>query len=201
MAYFESLEEAYPLILHKIKEKSRHKQPILVAIDGRCGSGKSTLASKLQADLQCALLHMDDFFLQEYQRTEARYQEPGGNVDYERVEEVLKAYIKNGSCTYQVFDCEIWALGETKTLASSPILIVEGSYSCRPNLSKYMDYKIFMHVNPEVQIARIKKRNGEKKLVDFKERWIPLEEKYFTTFHIEKICDDMIDTSKGGADS
>ena len=27
---------------------------------------------------------MDDFYLQEYQRTQERYNEPGGNVDRER---------------------------------------------------------------------------------------------------------------------
>ena len=78
-------------------DKSRQAQlPYLVALDGRCASGKTTtaasIAEKYQKEgLPCDIVHMDDFFLQPNQRTSARLAEPGGNVDYERVEaEVLQ---------------------------------------------------------------------------------------------------------------
>ena len=43
---------------------------ILVAIDGKCASGKTTLGYYLKEYFNCNLFHMDDFFLQNYQRTE-----------------------------------------------------------------------------------------------------------------------------------
>ena len=66
------------------------KDRILIGIDGRTGSGKSSLAKKLAEEFFCNLFHMDDFFLQGFQRTEERRKEIGGNVDYERFQrEVL----------------------------------------------------------------------------------------------------------------
>ena len=75
----------------KINKIYQQKGHVTIAIDGRCGSGKTTLANKLKAYFDCHIFHMDDFYLQEYQRTQERYNEPGGNVDRERFKkEVLE---------------------------------------------------------------------------------------------------------------
>ena len=71
-------------VLEAINEIYKQKGHVTIAIDGRCGSGKTTLANKLKAYFDCHIFHMDDFYLQEYQRTQERYNEPGGNVDRER---------------------------------------------------------------------------------------------------------------------
>ena len=55
-----------------------------IAVDGMSGSGKSTLAKLLTGLYGCNVFHMDDFFLQPFQRVPERFHEPGGNVDYER---------------------------------------------------------------------------------------------------------------------
>ena len=70
------------LLEEKLRQQVRQEKPLLVAIDGRCASGKSTLAKDLQKQLDCNVIHMDDFYLQEHQRTTKRLREPGGNVDY-----------------------------------------------------------------------------------------------------------------------
>ena len=63
---------------------------VLVAIEGGSASGKTTLGELLQNVYGCPVFHMDDFFLRPEQRTEARFAQPGGNVDRERfLEEVL----------------------------------------------------------------------------------------------------------------
>ena len=49
--------------------------------------------------------------------------------------------------------------------------------------------KIFLSVEPEEQINRIKKRNGEKAVNAFRQKWIPLEELYFSTYNIKQNCD------------
>ena len=70
------------------------RKPLLIAIDGKCGSGKTTLGFYLKRQFDANLFHMDDFFLQDSQRTEERLAETGGNVDYERFrEEVLKSLL------------------------------------------------------------------------------------------------------------
>lgn len=77
-------------VLDAIRSLLDRQERVLVAIDGRCGAGKTTLAARLQAELPCRVFHMDDFFLQPYQRTPERLQAPGENVDHERfLQEVL----------------------------------------------------------------------------------------------------------------
>ena len=165
------------------------KKPCIVAIDGRCGSGKTTLGTLLACDLHADLLHMDDFFLQEYQRTPSRYAAPGENVDHERVEEVLKQWRLHNPFSYQKFDCAKMALGETVSLVPGNILVVEGSYCMHPQLRKYYDYCVFVTIDPSLQQKRLLAREGEQKLAMFNARWIPLEEKYFAAFEPEKQAD------------
>ncbi len=173
--------------------RNHHK---IISIDGRCGSGKSTFSVELADALDAEILHMDDFFLQPYQRTKERYATPGANVDYERVYEILKEIKQGNPVAYQRFDCSIMELGETLHLSGNKTVVVEGSYSLTNALQDLYDFKIFLTINPIEQIDRIVKRNGKEKAEQFKERWIPLEELYFQHCHVEDICDIKIDTSK-----
>lgn len=182
-------ETTYAELLDKIKEKQKEYKPLIVAIDGRCTSGKSTLAVKLAKDLDATVLKMDDFFLRIEQRTPERYAEPGGNVDRERVEEVLQKYMQKKDVLFQPFDCTKFELAPAITIPYKDILILEGSYSFHPVLQKYSQFKIFMHVDSETQLSRIEVRNGFQKLEMFKSKWIPLEEKYFSAFQVEKLAD------------
>mgnify|MGYP003765190341 CR=1 FL=1 len=50
---------------------------------------KTTFIQKLQKEFDENIFHMDDFFLQEKQRTSERLQEIGGNIDYERFKEEI----------------------------------------------------------------------------------------------------------------
>ena len=80
---------ALPLFA-RIDRLTAERSRVLVAIEGGSASGKTTLGELLQNVYGCPVFHMDDFFLRPEQRTEARFTQPGGNVDRERfLEEVL----------------------------------------------------------------------------------------------------------------
>ena len=165
-----------------------------MAIDGRAASGKSRLADKLAKDYAARLVHMDDFFLPQELRTAGRLAEPGGTVHYERfIAKILPALHKKEVITYQAFDCSRMQLGEWRSLAPAQLTIVEGSYALHPKIGVYYDLSIFMSCPTDVQLARLKARNPAK-LEEFKELWIPLEEKYFHAFGIEKSADFIIET-------
>lgn len=155
------------------------KRPLIIAIDGNCSAGKTTLATLLSERLNACILHMDDFFLRPEQRTSKRYKQPGGNVDRERIKEVIKDYLENKNISYRPFNCHLNKLDPIKKITYKDILIIEGSYSMHDELIKYYDYKIFMTIDPYVQKERIKNRNGIEKLSIFINKWIPLEEQYF----------------------
>lgn len=69
------------------------------------------------------------------------------------------------------------------------VTIVEGAYSCHPTLWDAYDLRIFLDVDGAEQLRRIDKRNGAEALAMFRDRWIPLEERYFETYRIKERCD------------
>ncbi|ORU01198.1 Uridine kinase [Anaerovibrio sp. JC8] len=170
---------------------------IIIAIDGRCGAGKTTLAAYLHEQTGATVFHLDDFFLRPEQRTAERLSKPGENVDHERfLEEVLKPLNEGATeFPYQRFDCKSQSLQEPVTIHPGRLCIVEGSYSCHPALRDYYDYRIFMTVGAEDQMARIIRRNGPMAAKMFETRWIPLEEQYFKMCTTEGQWDCSIDTS------
>ena len=73
------------------------------------------------------------------------------------------------------------------------INLIEGSYSCHPALWDQYDLRVFLSISPEIQLQRIRRRNGEEGAKMFEERWIPLEERYFAQYELEKRCDMVLD--------
>lgn len=164
-----------------------------IAIDGRCAAGKSTLAAHLAESLGAGVVHMDDFYLPMEMRTTERLAEPGGNVYRERFLKEIISHLNQGkSFSYQKFDCKIMDMGEWQEVPASRFTIVEGAYSCHPALGNYMSLRIFMDVDKDVQIERIRKRNGEDKLEAFREKWIPMEEAYFAAYDIKERADVIL---------
>lgn len=164
---------------------------LIVAIDGRCAAGKTTLAERLRQESGCTVFHMDDYFLRPAQRTAGRLDTPGGNVDYERFgAEILEPLRGDAeSISYQRYDCRTQTLQPMITMRPGSINIVEGAYSCHPALWSHYDLRIFLTVSPEEQLRRILSRNGSDQAAVFRERWIPLEERYFAAYRIEERCD------------
>lgn len=182
--------------IRRRKEQCNH-DTYLIAIDGRCASGKTTLAQQLSDELNCPVIHMDDFFLRPEQRTAQRYAQPGGNVDRERfLAEVLQPLRTYGKARYQRFDCSSMQLGGWIEIPESKVIIIEGSYCTHPELRSYYDLTVFMDIDPRLQKKRLYERNQEKYPM-FLSRWIPLEEHYFSQCMVRENC-DLVCTMKDG---
>ena len=167
-------------IINIINSDFTNKDLILIGIDGRCAAGKTTLAAILHENLDCNVLHMDDFFLRPEQRTLERLNTPGENIDHERfLEEVLIPLSKGLPVKYRPFECHKMDFGNEILLAPKKINIVEGSYSCHYALRGYYDYTFFLTVSEDEQMRRIVNREGKEKAKIFRDKWIPLEEMYF----------------------
>ena len=182
----------YLALFEKFENMLKEKNCLIVAIDGNCGSGKSTLAKIISSVYNCPVIKMDDFFLPENLRTEERLTEPGGNVHYERfIEEVLLPLSQGKKIfSHKVFDCNTMAYAsELKEILFSNIVVIEGSYSMRPEFRNTYDISIFLDATPPVQKSRILGRNGEINYKMFESRWIPMENRYFEHFNIADACD------------
>ena len=179
-------------LIQAIKALLVENRPVIVAIDGPCAAGKTTLAGKLQEKYDCNLFHMDDFFLRPEQRTEARFQEPGGNVDYERFrEEVLEPLKRGEAFSYRPFDCKTFTLAQPVAVSPKKLNIIEGSYSHHPYFENPYDLKVYLSVDPELQRQRILMRPAFLHQRFF-EQWIPMENGYFEAFSVREQADLII---------
>ena len=162
----------------------------ILAIDGRCGAGKTTLAAALSERLSCPVIHMDHFFLPRAMQTAARLTAPGGNIHHERfAADVLGSL--GDAFSYTPWDCKRQAMGEPIFVSKSRYTVVEGSYSMHPVFGRYFDFGIFMDISKEEQTARLQAREGDG-FARCSERWIPLEELYFTACSVRERADIVI---------
>lgn len=175
--------DVFKVVLQALRE---HR---VISIDGPCASGKTTIGKLLSSFLECTCIHMDDYFLQAYQRTPQRQEEPGGNIDYERFhQEINEAWNQKEPIHMRSYDCSSQKLRKEVILEESPILIIEGSYAHHPFLDDMDAFKIFMDIDPASQIERLQKRSLDR-LDDFVQKWIPMETKYFEAFSIKEKSD------------
>ena len=177
------------IITSRVDRLLQEKDRVIIAIDGPCASGKTTLAALLEAQYDCNVFHMDDFFLRPEQRTESRFAQPGGNVDYERFrEEVLIPLSLGAPFSYRPFSCRSFTLSEPVRVSPKRPNIVEGSYSLHPHFRDPYDLKILLTVDPEVQRQRILQRPAFLHRRFFEE-WIPMERRYLEAFSIPEQAD------------
>ena len=161
----------------------------IISIDGRSAAGKTTLAETLRQITDAGIIHMDDFFLPAELRTEPRLNSPGGNVHYERfLSEVIPRLRSENAFSYNAFDCETMCMGAPREVGTSPLRIVEGAYSHHPELGGYTDLRVFCDIDADLQLQRIRARDGVYAEV-FVSRWIPLEELYLKTYAISEKAD------------
>lgn len=179
-----------PLLVEEARALREKQGRVIVALDGRCASGKTTLAAELEQRYGWSVVHMDHFFLRPEQRSPERYAQPGGNIDHERfLEEVLIPLRAEERPVYRPFDCHTQILLAPVPFDPGPVVLVEGSYSCHPALWAYYDLHAFLTVGPTVQMERIIAREGEGYARVFREKWIPLEEEYFSACQVERRCE------------
>lgn len=183
------MTEQIEKILKLINERA-NKSPLLKAIDGRCCAGKTTLANRLSEISKYPVIHMDHFFLRPEQISAQRLSTPGENIDHELFFTEIISPIKEERCvSYKPYDCHKKMLLNNIIIPRSKIYIIEGSYSLNTHLFKYYDLKVFIDVSKDEQKRRLIKRNGLEGATIFLERWITLEEEYFSFYQIEKQCD------------
>ncbi|MGI6214717.1 MAG: uridine kinase family protein [Christensenellales bacterium] len=186
-------DNAFALVSYVGDKLKLQEQPIALAIDGRCASGKTTLAAHLHEMFpESTVFHMDDFFLPPELRTQARLNEPGGNVHRERFfKEVLINLSKNEPFSYRKYSCRTDSYSSFN-VNPAPLYIIEGAYSMRPEFLKYYDITVFMDISSSLQQYRLSRRETAESLENFINKWIPLEEKYIAFYEPHKKADFLL---------
>ena len=169
--------------------KNTDVRPLIIGIDGMCASGKTTLAERLMHALDAPVIHTDDFFIPIKERTGTEKV----NIDEKRfVNEVIMPLCSFRQFRYGVFDCKKQLITSYRDIPRSDIYIIEGSYCLYPCFPDIYAMKVFSEMPEELQRGRLIARAGEDGYAAFRDRWIPLENKYFKEYKIKERCDVVI---------
>lgn len=190
------IRKEYALFLPLFLQIDRTTQMgrVTMAIEGGSASGKTTLSKMLEEIYDATVFHMDDFFLRPEQRSQERFAQPGGNVDWERfLEEVLIPLKNDESVNYRRFDCSTFTIKPSVIMYPSKINIIEGAYSMHPKLAEYYNLSVFLDIPSQLQEMRIRKRNSPDMAERFFKEWIPMEHQYFEKLRVKERCDMVID--------
>ena len=172
-------------LLRKIIRRIREQDHPLVTIDGPCASGKTTLAERLAEKLPAAVVHTDDYVIPHAMKTADRLAVPGGNCDADRLlREVILPWKQRRPVRIRRYDCKADLFLPEEALPDREILILEGCYCNLPQIRQVADMRIFLDAPREVREARLLRRETPEGLKRFHDRWIPLEEAYFSAYRL-----------------
>lgn len=187
--------EGYSSVLPELYRLMEKESFVIVAVDGRCGSGKTYFAELVGKLFPCNICHMDDFYLPFEKRQEDWMEIPGANMDLERFyTEVLKPVRSGRQVIYRPYNCKKGTMEKGISLPVRKLTVIEGSYSHYPLLAAEYDLTVFLSCSKEEQRKRLQLREGSR-FSAFEKQWIPLEEKYFQRYEIEKKSQFVVDTS------
>jgi len=162
-------------------------RPFVVAIDGRSGVGKSTLAAAAAARLgNCPVIEGDEFYAggsaQEWDR-----RSPAENarcvLDRQGQHAVLDTLRRGESAQWFGYDWDAFdgrRLDRPSRVDPAAVVILEGVYSCRPELREVVDLRVLLRTPEAERLARLLAREGDLWADGWFDRWSAAEQYYFT---------------------
>ena len=140
------------------------ERPYVIALDGRSGVGKSTLAAQLADVVDATIIEGDDFFAGGTGlRSDAPAVRVAECIDWSRQRAVLNALRQGCKATWNAFDWDAFdgrLQPEATELSPTPVVILEGVYSARPELADLVDLKVLVTVPDALREARLLEREG-----------------------------------------
>lgn len=199
----------------------QHAHPLRVAIDGVDAAGKTTLANELKPLLEAHGQTVIRASIDDFQRPRAaRYRQgpdsPQGYYedafDYAALRETLLLPLgPAGNRRYRraVFDLRNDAPLATEEEQSplDAVLLLDGVFLLRPELATLWDYRIFVHVDFEVALARALERDqplfgtAEAVRSRYVLRYIPGQQLYLQRDQPQKRADVIVNNNHPSAPS
>lgn len=108
-------------------------------------------------------------------------------IDWHRQRDVLERLRADGAAGWQGFDwdSEHWDAAVAPLTAAATaarvarLIVLEGAYSCRPELHDLLDMRVLLTVPPDVRQQRLLRREGDDYDPDWAARWSAAEDYYF----------------------
>ena len=187
-------------------EAVRVARTAVVAIDGLGGSGKSTLAAQLADLFSAPVVSGDDFYRPMDPAVRAGLSPADGVAlyfDWQRLRDQVLAPLRAGRpVSYDRFD---WATGDLRTgeparlNVPTDLVLVEGVYVARPQLSAFYDLTVFVDTPPDEALARIRARGHDHGPEDWPTRWHLAEQRYLIDSDLAGRADLVVRGSRAPA--
>jgi len=142
-------------------------RPVLVAVDGRSGVGKSTLCARLAERAGAAHVDGDDFYAGGDAAALAPLAPPeraAAVIDVHRLRtEALEPLLAGRTARWRAFDWDAMAglVAEATACAPAPVVVLDGTYSGRPELADLVDLSVLVALDERERLARLAAREGD----------------------------------------
>lgn len=185
-------------VLHAIRShRSAVAGTMLVAIDGPGGAGKSVLATSLaEKDSHISVVSIDDFYVPLNRRVHGpdAMPAPWTNIDVPRLlREVLQPLTAARSGSYRRYDWGRDGMAERRVVPPGGIVLVEGVYAMAPPLADCYHFKVWMECPRKLRLARGLARDGVEALGQWRDQWMPAEDRYASTHRPMDRADLVLD--------
>lgn len=194
-----SADELARVLLAQVRrEHDPSDEPLFVGLDGRSGAGKSTLAAALSLRIAhdraglATVIEGDQFYAggsAELWDRRTPAEKAARVIDWRRQRSVLEQLRDRGVAEWYPFDWEAddWD-ADVVPLAPEPIVaragsvvVLEGAYSCRPEMHDLLDVGVLLDVPREVRRRRLLAREGDAYRADWEARWSAAEDHHFAS--------------------
>ena len=179
------------------------ERPVLVGIDGEAGSGKTTFALQL-ADCTAgtghvvSLVYVDSFYKYAADRWTGPIEDQpvGHDLDWGRLRDQVLLPLRSGKrARYQPFDWPGDCLKGWTAVDPVGVIIVEGVFALRNELSDFYDLRVWFTCRPELRASRV--LNCGDMTPKELERWMPGEEAYVSSHAPERKAHLVVDGEIG----
>lgn len=186
--------------------------PIVVAVDGPSGSGKSTIVRAIAGTLDATVVPSDDFFAANITDAEWDARTPADRaadaIDWRRMRREALDPLRAGlPAQWRAFDFDAGARADgtygmrsdLTVRAPRRVIIIDGAYSARPELSELIDLSVQIDAPAEVRQERLAARESAEFLKQWHARWDVAETFYFTHVRPASAFDLIVSTASDSA--
>ena len=195
-------------IASEIERRKREDRAFVIGISGIDCSGKTAFAAALERYLNSKGYRMQAINLDDFHNPKAfRYAGENQADNYFNrsfdIETIIQKLLiplrenKSFSVTLKLLDLQTDKYTNTKEYSFNPqtIVLFEGVFLFRKELTPYIDYKIFLDISPELSKKRAKKRDPEALLSKYDAKYLPAQRKYLRDYPPRQTADMIINNT------